>query len=796
MAFLSAMIHSTLIVLRTILGAILLIPLYSHPTNASQQPFFSETGPLAVNQRALELNSNLNVLAIALQPGYEDFGLLAYLRLGRGAKVTSAYLMNGESGYSDQSSLYPPQLAALRREEAVNALDLLDSEAYFLNFGDVASEDSMRIRLVWPSDSVRSELLKLMSEIKPDLVILCRDAEWGAASVRWNILRHDLEYAIQRISPKSITSKGRNHPLLPMWEVQQLWYDDGSGKGTKPPVHAQHPILKRSWLQIGTQVAESYQSLTRQRVMWESVGDRSYQLGYSAKAMRLRKPDFALRGVTPSHLGKVANRIDQLCAALLRQPNLKNRTAATNSHLRTVTVLMDSVDFQLTRMENVGSLPRKSLIQWKSGLENIRNALLNLSVKYDISETILTARQLTFVRIDSISSLSSEGTTEIFFPMVDDGWIINEASEKRLPLDLGEAYRLLSPAKLDFMLPHNEIGLSANRFGKTLRFLIFHRAMTKERSFVCRIAVRFLFAPRFMAQTLTPIVMAVPQEQVVIKLTNNSRDGVMDVVGVEDSLAVSTRSPFRLSHKGSVHLDTLRLQWRETLEEGTYLIPVRIGGQEVARFGARKISVRTESLDTIGVVTSDASSPLVHSLRRLGLSCRLLKTPMEVEEQIGSLGVVVFDARSLSLIDGFDYLRNRLVEFVERGGHLIILSQDARSWSRAPLWSSLSLESTTKYVEESPVVVTDTSHRLFTLPNTVNDEDWNDWLFRRAHNIVKVVSAPNIEIPLRSGLNGSPLVVVDRRGKGKLTYVDLAFPHQWMNIHAGSLRLLANLLSY
>ncbi|MBI3579181.1 MAG: hypothetical protein HY089_07215, partial [Ignavibacteriales bacterium] len=85
------------------------------------QPYFPETGPEALYQRALDSKSRLNVLCLSLQPGYEDFSTLAYLRFARGAKVMTAYLTNGEAGESDVRSEYPFKLAAIRREEAAQA---------------------------------------------------------------------------------------------------------------------------------------------------------------------------------------------------------------------------------------------------------------------------------------------------------------------------------------------------------------------------------------------------------------------------------------------------------------------------------------------------------------------------------------------------------------------------------------------------------------------------------------------------------------------------------------------------
>src|SRR3989338_5999690 len=68
------------------------------------QSYLPESGSDAIYQRSLDLSSHLNVLMVSLQPGFEDLGTIAYFRFGRGAKVMSAYVTNGEGGESDLRS--------------------------------------------------------------------------------------------------------------------------------------------------------------------------------------------------------------------------------------------------------------------------------------------------------------------------------------------------------------------------------------------------------------------------------------------------------------------------------------------------------------------------------------------------------------------------------------------------------------------------------------------------------------------------------------------------------------------
>lgn len=75
-------------------------------------PYFPERGSAAIFQRSLDLRNPIVILSISLEPGFEDLPALAYLRLGRGARIISLYVTNGEATPSDVSGEPPFRLAA------------------------------------------------------------------------------------------------------------------------------------------------------------------------------------------------------------------------------------------------------------------------------------------------------------------------------------------------------------------------------------------------------------------------------------------------------------------------------------------------------------------------------------------------------------------------------------------------------------------------------------------------------------------------------------------------------------
>lgn len=757
----------------------------------SSPNYFPEVGGNAVHQRALDVRSNLKVLSVSLRPGYEDFATLAYLRLARGAVMMSVYATNGEAGESDVQGEYPFSLAATRRAEAVAAMHGLDGDARFLNLPDiVAARDTAQVRQLWPSDSLRLKLGEFIAQFRPDLILLNRDWSSETGSPVWEILRADLLAAVNNAVAGKVVdlAKGANGGLA-NWAVSRVVIDNGGPEGLRVPWEEKHPRWKKSYEQIGEEAAQAYASLAVQRKFWRQGKTPAYIVGYPMPA--------------PSSVKSIAEGLPWPVSQRLRSLEIqlealteKTFDGQTREVLPRLAALIDSIEFTIALNQlTLTAGERKSLLQWKGALENLRCSLLGVEVHSTITDTMLTDYQLTYVFVNEVKGLSREGKTDILFAGLDQTWAVNEDVSKKLPLKLKEEYRLLTPKGLVYNYPPSQTPFQLTPFAKSVLMFVIHQAKSKAQSFVYRRTFNLNFAPRFVAEVMTPIVRVAPDERLVIRLMNNSRDGVADTVEVADSLAHSFRHPFRLSQKGAAMVDTLTLSWNEDLPEGTYTIPVSIDGLPVARFAARKFAAEVDRTKRLGLVTGINRSPTAEALRRLNLNFALVTPDQNFVQRIAALDVLIIDRRALSLLPKLAARRQELDRFVERGGHLIVLAQDAAVWNAQPLWEGMRLTASHIWEADTPVQ-SEAGQALFNRPNLLAAADWNDWLFLRSYNTITGEVLASAAIPLRASLDGNPLVVTAAAGQGKRTYVDLALSPQLMNIHAGAFRLLANLISY
>ena len=754
-----------------------------------------ESGPGILHQRILDLSSNLRVMSIALQPGFEDLAAVAFLRLGRGAKIMSVYATNGDAGESDAGSFYPRQLAAERREEAGRAMKYLNAECYFLNLQDVAAAaDTGEFRQSWPRDTVQLRLLRVISSYRPDLIVVPADLESTGPSLRWRELLSDILRAVERLA---IVPRGRAPKELlpfPRWSVSRVVADDGSGKGIDFQTGDANRTGKKTYKAMGEEAGREYRSSAIQRSLWRSGRRTAYNVVMPRGLEKLQHPDQGIPAEVPARLRTIANGIDQLARQVgrLRVDRLPARTSPAVARLA---AMLDSIDIRIARSYELQSRERAILLQWKEGLENLRQTLLGVSVSLSISETVLTDRQLTYVKVDTVTGLSADGKTEIFFPGVGKDWIVNESLDSHLPLKLHEEYRLLVQRAEPYTVPRWEYGLEDNTLGRPLYLFIVHQAPRRAENFVFRKIISMDFAPRFSVEILTPIVRAIPGERLIVRLTNNSRDGVKDEIFVNDSLVSSTRSAFRLNEKGGSHLDTLVLSWDSRLSEGSHLFPISIEEEGVGQFAARKFSVHVDSTRRIGIFLGSVQSPTLDALRRIGIAFSIVRSDNRLQEQLSMLDVLLLDRRVLSTQPNVPGLEPHLDQFVQRGGHLVVLGQDADVWNRSGLISSLKLKRSFDF-GPSRAIRFDSSGSWMTYPNRLKKEDWSDWLYRRSYNEIQVLSDDSLEIVLSDSATGKPFAVNRKKGKGETTYLDMDLQHQWLNIHAGAFRLLANVLAH
>jgi len=770
------------------LPAVLLVLLAACQRTPPTHTYFPATGDRALYQRALEARRDLRVLSLALEPGSEDLATLAYFRLGRGATTMSAFASNGEAGESDLHSEYPAYLAALRRAEATRAAAHVGAEVYFLNLPAlVAARDSAAVRLVWPADSVCAKLTRLLLKFQPDIILLAAELEGGAAGTCWprRCLAADVLATVQQLQSAAPALPANGLAPSSRWRVDRVFVEDHPG--VTPPLQQVHPHWKKSYEVIGEEAGRAYASLARQRALWRNHRPRAYRLLAGPISPEFAELDAGLPLPSSGRLRSLEKRVHDL--------SLRTQEGRKSGALAEIVSLIDSVSLLLVE-KNLLETERRRLLHWNKTLGDLRCTLLGVEVKFTMSDTALSERQLTYLTLTKVTGLSKGGNTSVFFGNVDaqTGWIVDEGFEHKLPLRLNDPYRLLSPKQVSYTFPPAYYQQQCVEPYQKLLFFVIHRAANREQDFTYRAEARITFGPRFSTEVLNPIVRMHAREHLRLRLTNFSRDGVADEVWVDDAYATALPSRFRLSQKGATHLDVLPLTWRGDPPPGNYLMQVQIDSIPEANFLARRFHAAADSTRRLGLLAVLADSPTAEALRRLNLKYTALSPSADWEKRLDSLEVLLIDRRVLSFQPELAQRRVALERFAEAGGHVIILAQDAPVWNQGPLWEGLHLIPVLSWDANTPLQ-TAAAHALMVSPNPLEAPDWEGWLFRRAYNLISGPALAGAETPIQTTAESAPLLVTKARGRGRFTYVDLALAPQLLNVHPGAFRLLANLIS-
>lgn len=196
---------------------------------------------------------------------------------------------------------------------------------------------------------------------------------------------------------------------------------------------------------------------------------------------------------------------------------------------------------------------------------------------------------------------------------------------------------------------------------------------------------------------------------------------------------------------------------------------------------------------------------IVDSLLNAGFDVSKLTPDDLVNSDLSQYDTIVTGIRST--LGREDLLQNneRLLEYVENGGHLVMQYVTASDPWNSELTPPYPLTIGTPSIrwrvtdENAKVTITQPEHALFNYPNKITDSDWDNWVQERGlyfpmkwddHYETFVSMADPNEDPFTSG------ILMAKYGKGTYLYTNLVLYRQIGAQVPGGYRIFANLISY
>ena len=285
---------------------------------------------------------------------------------------------------------------------------------------------------------------------------------------------------------------------------------------------------------------------------------------------------------------------------------------------------------------------------------------------------------------------------------------------------------------------------------------------------------------------------------------------------------------FDLPLKGDTYTAKFALQIPSGIKTGTYEIEaVAAMGEQKFRRGYQLVSypenwtrrlyrdsrIRIESFDieiapnlTVGYVPG-AGDDVPNALEQLGVNVQTLSASDLAFGDLSRFSVIVTGIRAYNVNEDLRANNQRLLDFVEKGGVLIV--QYVRPMGRQSFGSNGSAFSFGPYpmsvsssdritVEDSPIRVLDPMDRLFNLPNKITDADFQGWIQERGLYFMN-----NWDPRYKTLLSGndpgeepkSGGMLCAKYGKGFYVYTGYSWFRQLPAGVPGAFRIFANMLS-
>jgi hypothetical protein len=446
--------------------------------------------------------------------------------------------------------------------------------------------------------------------------------------------------------------------------------------------------------------------------------------------------------------------------------------------------------------ERLGSLEKRLLLSWKEELEDLRCEILNIDVRFVLSDTLIARRQLFTLRFPKDRRFPARGESEIIFPAaIDSTWFINKSEGFRFSFSLPDTFELITPEVMAFDRPVATTGSERLTLNTRIPFVIAHRDPDPLRNFACRREIVLGVSPVQTAEILTPFVRVTPGERLVLHLQNISRDPYRGSVWVGDSVARETSITVTLRRNDKARRDTLLLKWGESVPDGDYVVDLHVGkGKQVGSFTARKFQVLADTSRPVGLLTGITDSPVEEALRRLHIPCRLLDGSF-TDTSLARLRAILIDRDAYALRPDGGRIRGAIAKWVRTGGHCVMLRQRPPAVPGDPLTENAGFGPTRVIAPEAPVLA-EKGSAVIAHPNSLSGPDWNGWIISRAQSPLIFPPGTHPVIHLRDESTGAPLVASMGIGEGTLTAVALDLLPQLQIVHPGAYRLLANLVSY
>lgn len=815
----------------SLLVLFVILVLISFPAQHGDVWAFEEGYSLPDAVEAIQQAQNTTrVLYVIAHPDDEggSVGLLAYLSRHLGADVALLSITRGEGG---QNAIGPEQgakLAVLRTAELEAATRAYGTRLFFTRAPDFGYSKSPEETLrVWGTQAVE-DMKHVFRTFRPHFIV----NNWGG--VRGG---HGHHVAAGLLVPRVLDELRQEGDTF--WKrVVLLDVSRGSGSSSGVPIPSDiiSPLRGKSYNEIGLEgfIQHRTQGIAgfRRSPFFRSVRTLTPEPGRTIHAEDFQRPLAELVTAVP----QLRVELEQADLALASAHAAALRLDWSAS-IRWLAAAGKTVERAARELSEQAPELREALEELKQAERKIQRALvlasaLRLDASADRSEVV---QGESFTVHLNWQWRETPGQLVAATLVLPEGWRFTsedtQTNSARFTVVIpGDAKLPEQPDAWMYPWPEPLVKARVEMEFEGYRFAaetpVVHDRVTSTRTEVLPLrlvpAVTLVVEPR---QFILPAAKLPARLTVLVRVRQHAVSSGEVTVGLNAPPGWQVPAPVKLNFAGpGDHLVRFAIEPALHPAAGSYMLEAwaeRAGERFAtsleplpslpAYFWPENASARVSVLDLavpaglhIGYIAA-ANDPLPEAIRQLGIEVSLLDEVALAFGELSQFDAITVGIRAYELRDDLARANQRLLEYVQAGGTLVVQYQRESTWQQlhpapypAEVGASDGNVSGRVTDENSPVRFLLPDHPLLNFPNRIRPADFEGWVQERGLYFwgrfdARYQAPLALRDPGEAETTGS--LVYARYGKGVYIYTGLSFFRQLPEGVPGAYRLFVNLLS-
>lgn len=744
----------------------------------SAEPVQTDLGEIAFRQALRDMGTDLRLMCVAAHPDDEDGATLAMYRMRHGLKTYAVIATRGEGGQNEIGPELYEELAVIRTREMLAASRITGAETRFLDLPEFGfSKSKEETFAIWGHDEALRRMVRVIREIRPDVII----TNHGTMN------DHGHHQAIGQIVLEAFDAAAdpAQFPELGMesWQAARLYQREWqeSAKSLRVDIGMVDKWRGKSYAEIAAEALTVHRSQGMGFFIERYLrGDAAVHYILAREAPQTKVTD------TPAPAGV-------LLEGLFDRVSAEYRDLSKSEAPR--------VELKATLAKRLSAMAGFNPARTRR-LARAYALAAGLQLQARIADEELVPGQTTTVELSLRDGSGADAMAQRLFLTAGeaDRWSFGPPSSAAKA-----ELSFTTPNDAAFTVPHGKHVFDAGFIASPITAAA---DVTTHDSVTVRLELPL---PLDVAPPVTlefvdaPYLARIGVDQEVsfrFAVENHAPGPVTGSLGLSPSQGLKLQAepylPFELAAEGDAKMMTVTPLFVDRLAPRDYYLAVHVDAtQQIAMTKVRYVDLEVPANIRVGVVQS-YDDTFVNTLEKMRVPHEALAMADFAPARLDTFTSIVIDIRAYLVRPDLVANNQALLEYVERGGTLLVMYQKTYEWKPeyAPYPIYVSHNRVTR--EDAPVELLAPDHPLFTGPNKVEASDWNGWIQERglyfpaewdaAYTPLIATSDPGEDIP-----PGSYLIA--QYGEGHYVYTALGWYRQLRELHPGALRMFANMLA-